>query len=472
MTDRLAAFVRVAATELRRLRGEVITALAVAAVVAVVVDETAAVVIGIAAIVVAAAALLVLSSRLRSSSKPSRPGARPGAHSPGEEAEGEESPIPIARARLVELASQMALETPPVETRDVAPGPEPRVSMVVPCFNDARFVAEALQSVIQQTYGNWECLVVDDASTDTSWDVIQETVGGDARFHTMRLDSNSGSGAARNRGLEAATGDYVAFLDADDLLLGESLADRVAAVTRHLDDPLVSGSFCAVRSEPEEVSLSSLPDRRHATQEPFIDFVVAGGECPFTLHAPLVEIGRIRALGGFDESMTTGAVDWDLWYRMLRNGDVFVPSKTLGAIYRQKQGGITRSNKAGHTEASARLIRDAFTTVDPAVMVSPTTFPMPEPLGSYQAKLVVADRAVRFAAMALAEGDPGDMRKTLDVLETGTWPLLDRHLDWDAVVGRGVTRVLGLRPRDVPELADALAPFVFAVRQATAEVTG
>jgi hypothetical protein len=314
-------------------------------------------------------------------------------------------------------------------------------------------------------------VVVDDASTDASWEVVEETVAGDPRFHAIRLDSNAGSGAARNRGLEVATGDYVAFLDADDLLLRESLADRVEALAAHLGDDFVAGSFCAVRSEPEDVALASLPDRRHATQEAFVDFVVAGGECPFTLHAPLVELSRIRALGGFDESMTTGAVDWDLWYRIMRNGHVFVPSKTLGAIYRQKQGGITRSNKAGHTVASARLVRAAYAPVDPAVMVAPTAFPMPEPLGSYQAKLVVADRAVRFAAMALAEGDTGDMRKTLDVLERGTWPLLDRHLDWVAVVGRGVARVVGLRPSNVPDLADTLAPFVHTVRQATLEVT-
>ena len=467
MSDRLTGFISVAASELRRLRGEVITALAVAAVVAVVLDETAAVIVGIVAIVVATAALLVLSSRLRSS----QPDDDRSPANRATDGEGEFTRIRVARARLDEVAFQLGLDSPPPDTprrdRDV----EPLISVVVPCYNDERFLTEALLSVARQSYETWECIVVDDASTDSSWELILEAVAGEPRFQAIRLDSNTGSGAARNRGLEAATGDYVAFLDADDLLLSESLADRVAALGEHFGDAFVAGSFCAVRSEPEDVILESLPDRRHATQDPFIDFVIAAGECPFTLHAPLVEISRIRALGGFDESMTTGAVDWDLWYRMLRNGHVFVPSRSLGAIYRQKHGGITRSNKAGHTHASAGLIRAAYAPVDPAVMVAPTDFPMPEPLGTYQAKLVVADRAVRFGAMALAEEDPGDMRKTLDVLERGTWPLLQRHLDWDAVVGRGVARVVGLRPKEVSDLGDSLAPFVHAVRQATAEVT-
>jgi hypothetical protein len=213
---------------------------------------------------------------------------------------------------------------------------------------------------------------------------------------------------------------------------------------------------------------ASLPDRRHATQEPFIDFVVAGGECPFTLHAPLVELDRIRALGGFDETMTTGAVDWDLWYRMMRNGYVFVPSKTLGAIYRQKSGGITRSNKAGHTQASAKLIRAAYAPVDPGVMVAPTAFPMPEPLGSYQAKLVVAgssDPVCRHGVGRRRHRRHATRHSTSSSAERGRCSTAtSTGPRWWAAAW---LRVVGLRPKDVPDLAEALAPFVHTVRQAT-----
>jgi teichuronic acid biosynthesis glycosyltransferase TuaG len=467
VSERLAGFLRSAARELRNLRGEVITAAAVAAVAAVLLDETAAKAIGVAAIIMATAAILVLSARLRSSSGTDR-GGKPRTEPPTME---ERSQLAGARWRLEKLASNLGLESSPADEASRGRVGAPLVSVVMPCHNDESYVTEALQSVAQQSYQNWECIVVDDASTDSSWNAIGEAVSGEPRFQTLRLDSNKGSGAARNRGLEAASGEYVAFLDADDLLLEESLGDRVSALMEYRDDPSVIGSFCAVRSESESVALSALPARRHATQAPFIDFVTASGECPFTIHAPLVSLDRIRALGGFDESMTTGAVDWDLWYRTLRNGYVFVPSKTLGAVYRQKQGGITRSNKAEHTSAGARLIRAAFTQVDPDVLTAPAPFPMAEPLGTYRAHLVVAERAIRFASMALAEGDVGDMRKTLAVLDRGTWPLIDRHIDWNSVVGRGVVRVLGLRPKDVPNLGEALSPFVFAVRQATEEAT-
>lgn len=465
-TQRLSSFLRSARAELARLRGEVITALAVAAVVAVFVSDTAAVIIGLLGIATTAIALLVLSDRLRQEQPAGPPGL-----AEVEYTEPDQSLV-IARARLREIASNLDLAAMDPSRKSLRRNDfTPLVSVVMPCFNDADFVEEALRSLRQQSYQPWECIVVDDASTDHSWDVINETVAGDPRFRTLKMERNSGSGAARNRGIAEATGEYIAFLDADDLLLRESIADRVAALTDHLEDPVVAGSFCAVRSSPQDVSLDSLDDRRHATQPPFIDFVIANGECPFTLHAPLVELDRVRALGGFDQSMTGGAVDWDLWYRMLRNGNVFVPSRTLGAIYRQKQGGITRSNKASHAGAGARLIRAAFSEADPGVMVAPTSFPMPRSLGDYQATLVVAERAIRFAAMAFAEEDVGAMHKILEVLDQGSWPLLDRHIDWVSVVGRGVVRVIGLRPKDIESVATELAPLVEAVRSATAEVT-
>lgn len=467
MADRVVGVLRSAGSELRTVRGEVIAAVGLAAFVAVLYDDSAALILGPLAIVGVVLAALVVSSRLR------RPHSTSAGVMPAKVDTPEANPrVPIARARLQEVGSELGLRRPagPPGALD-RDRYHPKVTVVVPCFNDVRYVAETLQSVIGQSYDNWECVVVDDASGDGSWDLIRRVVGDDERFTTIRLEANQGSGAARNRGIEAAAGDLVAFLDADDLLLRESLADRVRALDAHRDDVFVAGSFCAVRSEPEEVALSELPDRRHATQAPFIDFVVARGECPFTLHAPLVRLGRIRSVGGFDETMRSGAVDWDLWYRLLRNGYVFVPSRTLGAVYRQKPGGITRSNKASHTRAGARLVRAAFDRADPSVMVDPSPFPMSEPLGVYEGTLVVAERAIRFAAMALADGDRDDMRESLRVLDAGTWPLLDRHIDWPAVVGRGVARVVGLRPKDVGELGDALAPFVQMVRETAEEMS-
>jgi teichuronic acid biosynthesis glycosyltransferase TuaG len=379
----------------------------------------------------------------------------------------DERMVDRARTGLLTAADGLGLVAPPPLPADPAPDAfRPLVTVIVPVFNAERFVAAALESVRRQTYQSWECVMIDDGSTDGSLDVVQREVGSDDRFRLIRSESNLGPGAARNRGIAKANGRYLAFLDADDLLLGESLADRVTAIGRTAGDPFVVGSFCAVRFSPEDVALDDLPDRRHVTQPDFIDFVAANGECPFTMIAPLVSTELVRALGGLDVSMRTGGVDWDLWYRILRNGYVFVPTRTLGAVYRQRGGGITRGNPAAHTAAAAALIRAAYDTAAPGLLLKPSPYPLLEPLPAYQARVTIAERAIRFAAMALVDGDHEEMESTLAILEPGTWSLLERHLDLPALVARGAARTLGVRPRHMETLAPELAPFVAEVGEA------
>jgi hypothetical protein len=377
------------------------------------------------------------------------------------------------RARLGEVAAVLGLTSPPepaAQTPDA--GFRPLISVLVPVFNDARFVEETLESVRRQTYTHWECVVVDDASSDDSWALIEKVTGDDDRFKTIRNQGNLGPGAARNVAIAIARGEYLAFLDGDDLLLRESLGDRVAALAARLDDPFVVGSFCGVRFSPENTTLGSLADRYRSDQPPFVDFVVADGEVPFPMTAPLVATGRVRSVGGLDEKMVTGGVDWDLWYRMLRNGHVFVSTPYQGVIYRQRAGGITRGNPAAHTAAAAQLIRAAHDREDRVILADPSPYTMLEPLGTYRAHLAVARRAVRFAAMALVDGDRAGMEASISVVAAGTWPLLQRHLDLSSLVVRGAARALGVKPDQLDDdAAEALAPFVtevsFALRKAS-----
>ncbi len=94
----------------------------------------------------------------------------------------------------------------------------PRFSIIVPVFNVAPYLREALDSVWAQTFPDWECLCVDDGSTDGSGAILDEYAAKDPRFKVFR-QANAGAGAARNRGLEAAKGDWLLFLDGDDCFL-------------------------------------------------------------------------------------------------------------------------------------------------------------------------------------------------------------------------------------------------------------
>jgi glycosyltransferase involved in cell wall biosynthesis len=100
----------------------------------------------------------------------------------------------------------------------------PRVSVNIPCYNSARFIEATIASVLSQTYGDFELVVVDDGSTDETYDIVRSNR--DARIRLVRQD-NHGLGQTRNRLLEMSTGEFVAFLDHDDTWSPQKLARQV-----------------------------------------------------------------------------------------------------------------------------------------------------------------------------------------------------------------------------------------------------
>ena len=105
---------------------------------------------------------------------------------------------------------------------------KPKVSVVMPAYNMERFIEAAIHSVQQQTYSNWELLVIDDGSWDATCDIVEGLAKADARIRLIRNEKNIGVARTRNRGFELATGEYVALLDSDDLWREEKLARQVS----------------------------------------------------------------------------------------------------------------------------------------------------------------------------------------------------------------------------------------------------
>ncbi|WP_029036358.1 glycosyltransferase family 2 protein [Salinimicrobium xinjiangense] len=104
---------------------------------------------------------------------------------------------------------------------------QPLVSVIMPAYNSAAFIAESISSVQQQTYPHWELLVIDDASIDGTSKVVEAIMAEDKRIRLHGLPANQGAGFARNIGIKAATGEFISFLDADDLWKPNKLEEQL-----------------------------------------------------------------------------------------------------------------------------------------------------------------------------------------------------------------------------------------------------
>jgi glycosyltransferase involved in cell wall biosynthesis len=183
-----------------------------------------------------------------------------------------------------------------------------RVNVIIPCYNSARFIGDALESVLRQTHGDTTALVVDDGSTD---DTVRIARAFGSRV-TVLQQPNSGPSAARNRGIDAADGEYIAFLDADDRWRPEKLSRQLAVFAAHQDCGLV---HTAIRHIDEAGVVTGRPLNAPLRRE-------TAGECLAllltrnTITTSSVVLRR-QVLGS--ERFVTGlhaAEDWDLWLRL------------------------------------------------------------------------------------------------------------------------------------------------------------
>ena len=102
------------------------------------------------------------------------------------------------------------------------------VSIITPNYNCGRFISQTIESVLAQTYTDWEMLIVDDCSTDGSYEIALEYASKDSRIKVFRNEQNSGAAISRNRAIEESKGEYLAFLDSDDLWMPEKLEKQIA----------------------------------------------------------------------------------------------------------------------------------------------------------------------------------------------------------------------------------------------------
>jgi glycosyltransferase involved in cell wall biosynthesis len=226
----------------------------------------------------------------------------------------------------------------------------PHISVIMPVYNGVRFVGKAIESVLAQDFQEWELVVVNDGSTDGTAEVLASFT--DARIHVLS-QPNSGEAVARNRALDAVSGEYVAFLDADDLYLPNALADMAAHLALHeeADGVCSDGYFC----DEDERLLGRMSEVRPQVQPGYIleklviDSTVIGPPIFCMVRRACI----LQAHARFDPNLVIGP-DWDFWIQLARHVR-FDYLDRLTCMYRIHQNNITVTS--GTTRRRRDLLR-------------------------------------------------------------------------------------------------------------------
>jgi len=181
-----------------------------------------------------------------------------------------------------------------------------RVSVIIPTYNRAAWVTEAAASVLAQTYRDFELVVVDDGSTDGTLAALA-ALGGEVRV--IRREARQGVSAARNLGTAAATGDWLAFLDSDDLWLPAKLARQVEYLKAHPDLVICQTEEIWIRNG---VRVNPPETCRKVGGDIFLPSL---GRCLVSPSAVMLHRRLFEEMGGFDETLPA-AEDYDRWLRV------------------------------------------------------------------------------------------------------------------------------------------------------------
>jgi glycosyltransferase involved in cell wall biosynthesis len=272
---------------------------------------------------------------------------------------------------------------------------QPAISVCIPAYNHARYLRSALESVLAQTRRDFELIVYDDASTDSTAEVAADFAGAGVRY--FRQPRNCGISATRNACLEVARGRYIAWLDADDVYLPDMLERQSAMLDRHRGVGLVHGAHHVIDTDG-----ARLPD----WPAPFETDTVEHGIAAFaelllsnyvTAPTVLVRRGCYEQLGGYHLALTRSGEDWDMWMRIALRWDVAYTATPV-AQYRQHA-----SSSSAETVASGERLALDIATVDGILRRERALIPDPAGLGR-RARAALAVKALVHAGNTFTEG--------------------------------------------------------------------
>ncbi|MDQ1772722.1 glycosyltransferase [Labilibaculum sp. A4] len=206
---------------------------------------------------------------------------------------------------------------------------QPLVSIITPTYNSERFLCETIDSILNQTYENWELLVTDDCSTDSTWVILENYARCDCRIKIFRLSKNRGAGIARNSSIEKAIGRYIAFCDSDDQWTSVKLEKQV----QFMFENNYALSFSSYRIIDEVGTSLGFVKAKHT-----VDYKTM---LKNNYIGCLTAIYDVKQLGKFFMPEIRKRQDWALWLSILKKNEYAYGINESLAIYRDRRDSIS-----------------------------------------------------------------------------------------------------------------------------------
>jgi len=204
----------------------------------------------------------------------------------------------------------------------------PKISVIVPCYNQAQYLDECLQSVLEQTYQDWECIIVNDGSPDNTEEVAFSWTVKDARFKYLKKE-NGGLSSARNAGIEKAKGEWILPLDADDKI-GNQYLELAISFFKNENIKII---YCQAEFFGKMEGHWNLP--------PYSLTLLALRNIIFC--SAFFKKDDWEKVNGYDENLKEGWEDWEFWIHILKTGGDVVQINSVQFFYRRKDMSLGES---------------------------------------------------------------------------------------------------------------------------------
>ncbi len=231
------------------------------------------------------------------------------------------------------------------------------ISIIMPAYNVEEYIRATIDSVVNQTYKNWELIIIDDGSTDNTASIIKDYVKKESRIKYL-FQPNSKQAIARNYGISFANGTILAFLDSDDLWLPYKLEKSLNSFESDTYDLLFTESYIAsdiyIDTNTKSYSKMGVKSRVYHGDEGLKAFI-KNNQIPIL--TVLVKKQNVIDIGGFDENLVP-AEDYDLWVRLLKSGNKFIAIDEALSIYRLQQNSSTANDRLATRSVINCLIKN------------------------------------------------------------------------------------------------------------------